>query len=92
MDAPGAAGARGSPAGSRRERREAYGASIPIEERGGTEVSTHGGRSFALPGVGARNPAFDVTPARLLTGIVTDRGVLRPPFATAIKAALAAGR
>lgn len=70
----------------------ADGASIPIEERGGTEVSTHGGRSFALPGVGARNPAFDVTPARLLTGIVTDRGVLRPPFATAIKAALAAGR
>lgn len=68
------------------------GRAIPIEERDGTEVSTHGGRSFALPGVGARNPAFDVTPADLATGIVTDRGILRPPFAPAIKAALASGR
>ena len=70
----------------------ADGRGIPIEERDATEVSSHGGRSFALPGVGARNPAFDVTPAGLVTGIVTDRGVLRPPFAAAIKAALAAGR
>jgi methylthioribose-1-phosphate isomerase len=70
----------------------ADGAAIPIEERDATEVSTHGGRSFALAGVGARNPAFDVTPAGLVTGIVTDRGLLRPPFATAIKAALASGR
>lgn len=70
----------------------ADGAGIPIEERDAIEVSTHGGRAYALPGVGARNPAFDVTPAALVSAIVTDRGVLRPPYGDAIKTLLAAGR
>jgi len=47
------------------------GASIPIEERDGTEVTSH----FT-----ARNPAFDVTPAQLITAIVTEQGVHRDPF------------
>jgi methylthioribose-1-phosphate isomerase len=42
--------------------------------------------------VTARNPAFDVTPARLLRGIITDGGVLEPPFDVAIKALYPAGR
>jgi methylthioribose-1-phosphate isomerase len=68
------------------------GARIPIEERDGTEVTMLGGAPVAPPGVRARNPAFDVTPARLLTGIVTDRGVLRAPFEAAIKAMFQPGR
>lgn len=65
---------------------------IPIEERDATEVTHLDGAAVAPPGVSARNPAFDVTPAKLLTGIVTDRGVLRPPFDAAIKALFAPGR
>ncbi|MBA2332807.1 MAG: S-methyl-5-thioribose-1-phosphate isomerase [Actinobacteria bacterium] len=51
------------------------GAAIPIEEREGTEVTTR------FP---ARNPAFDVTPASLITAIVTDEGVHRAPFAQSL--------
>jgi methylthioribose-1-phosphate isomerase len=64
------------------------GQQIPIEERAGREVLELGGRRIAPAGVGARNPAFDVTPAGLVTGIVTERGVIRPVTAAAIKAAL----
>ncbi len=53
----------------------ATGAEIPIEERDGNEVTTR----FA-----ARNPAFDVTPAALISAIVTEEGVHRPPFATSL--------
>jgi methylthioribose-1-phosphate isomerase len=54
----------------------ATGAGIPVEERSPEEVLEPG-----LPeGVSAVNPAFDVTPARFITGWITDRGVLRPPF------------
>ncbi len=70
----------------------ADGHGIPIEERDATEVTALAGRSVAPAGIGARNPAFDVTPARLINGIVTDRGVLRPPYADAIKTMLAPGR
>jgi methylthioribose-1-phosphate isomerase len=56
----------------------ATGADIPIEERGGEEVRNHGGRELTPPGVAVRNPAFDVTPAALVTAIITDRGVFRP--------------
>lgn len=72
--------------------RVADGTGIPIEERDATEVLTLHGRPIAAPGIGARNPAFDVTPARLVGGFVTDRGRLEPPFEPAIKALLAAGR
>lgn len=65
------------------------GAAIPIEERGKDEVWTLGGTRTAAPGVGARNPAFDVTPAGLVTGLVTERGVLTPLGPEAIARALA---
>lgn len=68
------------------------GAAIPIEERDANEVLRLGDQLLAPAGVGARNPAFDVTPARLASGFVTDRGRLEPPFEPAIKALFAAGR
>jgi methylthioribose-1-phosphate isomerase len=58
----------------------ADGSAITIEERPAREVREVGGRLVTLPGVPVRNPAFDVTPARLITAIVTERGVARPPF------------
>lgn len=51
---------------------------IPIEERDPREVLEFAGRRVAARGVSARNPAFDVTPARLLTGIVTEHGRISP--------------
>ncbi len=56
------------------------GAGIPIEERNGREVRALGGRCITLPGVAVRNPAFDVTPAKFITGIITEKGVFRPPY------------
>jgi methylthioribose-1-phosphate isomerase len=56
----------------------ASGAEIPIEERGGEEVRLHGGALRAPAEVRVRNPAFDVTPAELITAIITERGVHRP--------------
>lgn len=55
------------------------GADIPIEQRHAAEVTTlHGSRPVAPEGVAVYNPAFDVTPAELITGIVTERGVYKP--------------
>ncbi|MCR9248522.1 MAG: S-methyl-5-thioribose-1-phosphate isomerase [bacterium] len=68
------------------------GAEIPIEERDATEVTAIAGHELAPAGIGARNPAFDCTPAHLVTGIVTEAGILRPPFVESIKAALLVGR
>lgn len=56
------------------------GCDIPIEERSATEVTTLAGVCTAPPGAKAANPAFDVTPARFITGIITERGVIRPPY------------
>ena len=56
------------------------GAEIPIEERSADEVTSLGGVRIAPLGVHARHPAFDVTPARLITAIITDVGVARAPF------------
>ena len=53
---------------------------IPIEERGAEEVVTVFGKSIAPAGISARNPAFDVTPHRYVTGIVTEAGIVYPPF------------
>ncbi len=55
------------------------GQSIPVEERGPEEVVAFGRRPTAPRGSGARNPAFDVTPARYVTAFVSPGGVLRPP-------------
>jgi methylthioribose-1-phosphate isomerase len=57
------------------------GASIPIEERDPREVQELAGRRLVPPASPARNPAFDVTPAELISAIVTDRGVFRAPYA-----------
>ena len=54
------------------------GAAIPIEERSAEEIMAWRGQRSAPPGVGVWNPAFDVTPAELVTAIVTDRGVVAP--------------
>lgn len=56
------------------------GDAIPIEERDPREVTEIGGARIAPEGVGVLNPAFDVTPARLIAAIVTERGVARAPF------------
>jgi len=58
----------------------ASGAGIPIEERSPDEVTHHGGRLLAPAGVEVRNPAFDVTPNRYVTAIVTEAGVARAPY------------
>jgi methylthioribose-1-phosphate isomerase len=66
----------------------ADGSSIPIEQRDPAEV-THGfGRATAPEGVAVYNPAFDVTPAALIAGIVTERGVIRPVDAPTIRSVL----
>ena len=54
------------------------GADIPIEERSRDEVATVGGQLIVAAGIGARHPAFDVTPARLVTEVFTERGSFRP--------------
>ena len=55
------------------------GADIPIEQRNPAEVTTiHGSHPIAPKGVAVYNPAFDVTPAELITGIITERGVFKP--------------
>ncbi|RMG12273.1 MAG: S-methyl-5-thioribose-1-phosphate isomerase [Deltaproteobacteria bacterium] len=66
------------------------GEAIPIEERPPEEVTTLAGVPIAPPGVAARNPAFDVTPAELVTALVTERGVLRPPYGPALQAVVSA--
>ena len=58
---------------------------IPIEERSAQEVVEIQGTRIAPDGIEVRHPAFDVTPARLITAIITERGVLRPPFPEAIR-------
>jgi methylthioribose-1-phosphate isomerase len=62
------------------------GAGIPIEERGADEICTFGGIACAPRGAAAFNPAFDVTPGELIRGIITEYGVLRPPYAFELSA------
>ena len=62
------------------------GDAIPIEERSAVEVTHHGGKQLTPHGVGICNPAFDVTPAKYVTAIFTERGVLRAPYAESLKA------
>jgi len=56
------------------------GAHIPIEERDAAELRRVGGHATAPEASPVFNPAFDVTPASLITAIITERGVFRPPF------------
>jgi methylthioribose-1-phosphate isomerase len=69
----------------------ADGAGIPIEERDGREITELAGVRIAPLATEGFNPAFDVTPAELVTAFVTEVGVLRPPFGETIARALAAG-
>src|SRR5207245_2939882 len=67
----------------------ATGDTIPIEQRDPREV-THGfGKQTAPDGVAVYNPAFDVTPARLIHGIITEKGLIAPVTADSIRSALA---
>ncbi|MGO9825409.1 MAG: S-methyl-5-thioribose-1-phosphate isomerase [Terriglobales bacterium] len=56
------------------------GSKIPIEQRNAREVTHIGGRQMTPDGVAIENPAFDVTPARYVTAIVTERGIARAPY------------
>ena len=62
------------------------GAAIPIEQRHEDEVRTLGGVVTAPPGVRVDNPAFDVTPARLVTALFTERGEAKPPSEATLRA------
>jgi methylthioribose-1-phosphate isomerase len=64
----------------------ASGGDIPIEERASDEVLLIGAQRIAPPGVQARYPAFDVTPAALVTALITERGLVRPVGAAALRA------
>jgi methylthioribose-1-phosphate isomerase len=66
------------------------GAEIPIEERSALEVTHLGGKRVAAEGVQVFNPAFDVTPARYISAIVTERGVARAPYGASLQALAAA--
>jgi len=60
---------------------------IPIEERDQREVSHLGASQLTPAGANIRNPAFDVTPHRYITGIITERGILLPPYSESLKQA-----
>ncbi len=59
---------------------------IPIEERAADELANFHGLRTAPPGVQVRNPAFDVTPARYISALVTERAIVRSPFEAGLKA------
>jgi methylthioribose-1-phosphate isomerase len=61
------------------------GSDIPIEERDPAEVTSPLGIDLAEPGTPAANPAFDVTPGELVSAIVTERGVVRPPYGEGLR-------
>jgi methylthioribose-1-phosphate isomerase len=61
---------------------------IPIEQRPSREVTEIFGIEVAPSGTAVQNPAFDVTPARYVTAIITEMGIARPPFATSLPALL----
>ena len=64
------------------------GSRIPIEERPAAEVTGYRGTRWAPEGVSVRNPAFDVTPADLVTGIICEKGIAYPPYRESIAALL----
>jgi len=62
------------------------GADIVVEERDGTEITSFAGKAHAAAGTRTYNPAFDITPAALVTALITDAGVAEPPFADSLAA------
>jgi methylthioribose-1-phosphate isomerase len=61
------------------------GAQIPIEQRDSREITQGLGRITSPPGVDVYNPAFDVTPADLVTAIITENGIAEPPYAESLR-------
>lgn len=61
------------------------GDAIPIEQRSATEVTHSNGKQMTPNGVSIQNPAFDATPAKYITAIITEHGVLRAPYEQSIK-------
>ncbi|BCR03665.1 methylthioribose-1-phosphate isomerase [Desulfuromonas versatilis] len=68
------------------------GSHIPIEERDRREVTHSGERQLAPEGIEVRNPAFDVTPARLVTAIITEKGVVQGDYQSGLQALFGKGR
>jgi methylthioribose-1-phosphate isomerase len=62
------------------------GQDIPIEERNSAEISTLNNELICAPGVAFYNPAFDVTPAKYIAGIITEKGIVRPDYQKSIAA------
>lgn len=58
---------------------------IPVEQRGPEEIYRFGKLQVGPPGVMALNPAFDITPRKYVSAIITEKGVIKPPFRTGIK-------
>jgi methylthioribose-1-phosphate isomerase len=61
------------------------GSKIPIEQRSASEVTHFAGKLVTPEGVSVENPAFDVTPAKYVTAIVTERGVARAPYEESLR-------
>ena len=70
----------------------AHGRDIPIEERSAREVVEVGGRRIAPAGIRAAHPAFDVTPGTLVTAIITEAGIARPPYDSSLRALMRRAR
>ncbi len=70
--------------------RLASGDEVPIEERAAEEVTHVRGQPIGPEGVNVANPAFDVTPHRYVTGIITERGIVYPPFGKGLRSACGA--
>jgi methylthioribose-1-phosphate isomerase len=63
----------------------ADGSLIPIEQRNSKEVTHIGGKQMVPDGVAVENPAFDVTPAKYVTAIVTEKGIARAPYEDSLR-------
>ncbi len=61
------------------------GVDIPIEERPGDEIRQYRGVQLTVPQADVFNPAFDITPQHLISGIITEKGVLKPPYIETLK-------
>ncbi|MEO8286603.1 MAG: S-methyl-5-thioribose-1-phosphate isomerase [Chloroflexota bacterium] len=68
------------------------GSDIVIEQRHADEITHHGGKLYAPDGVAVYNPAFDVTPNRLISAIIAESGISRAPYGESLKQAWTAGR
>ena len=66
------------------------GSGIPIEERDAREITHMGSTQLTPEGASVWNPAFDVTPAEYVAGIITEHGICRPPFDASLREACGA--